>query len=236
MMTLATDYEQLRNAHVEENRKRLQALGLVDILHPLSSTPLLEDNKQARKKSKVLVDYNPKAPLDNATHVNQELWAYMRALGIEERGMFSTDGLQRRLAQLEKSRAHRRKLALMGKGKTRFKKPRLSKGAQGRGGHLNAGPADRGHYGVANAPPYTLSGQALYDRRPQGGYSSVYGADARSPGSISNSNLYCSDVLSGSAYPAAAGSTYSDLSVGYSAYPYGHEIVTQTSSPSSYLR
>ncbi|MCO5611059.1 hypothetical protein L7F22_065309 [Adiantum nelumboides] len=148
---------------------------------------------------------------------------------------FSTDGLQRRLAQLEKSRADRRKPAIMGKGQTLFKKPRLSGGAQGGGGHLHAGPADRGHYGGANAPPYTLSGQALYDRRPQGGYSSVYGADARSPGSISNSYLYSSDVLSGSAYPAA-GSAYSGLSGGYSAYPYGHGVVTQTSYPSSYLR
>ncbi|MCO5554399.1 hypothetical protein L7F22_007929, partial [Adiantum nelumboides] len=66
MATLATDYKQLRNARMGENQKRLQALGLVDISRSLSSTPLLDDSKQARKKSRVFANYNPKPPLDNA--------------------------------------------------------------------------------------------------------------------------------------------------------------------------
>ncbi|KAI5064816.1 hypothetical protein GOP47_0019511 [Adiantum capillus-veneris] len=148
---------------------------------------------------------------------------------------FSTDGLQKRLVQLEKSKADRRKPAVMGKGQAQFKKPRLSGGGQGGGSHLHAGPVERGQYGGANTTSYTLSGQAVYDRRSQGAYSSVYGADARSPGSISNSYLYASDVLSGSAYPAAA-SSYSGLSGGYSGYPYGHGLVNQSSYPSTYLR
>lgn len=148
---------------------------------------------------------------------------------------FSTEGLHKRLVQLEKSKADRRKPVVMNKGHTQFKKPRLSGGGQGGSAHVHAGPADRGQYASANAAPYALSGQGVYDRRPQGAYGSVYGADARSPGSLSNSYLYSSDVLSGSAYPATA-SAYSSLSGGYSGYPYGHGLVAQSSYPSSYLR
>ncbi|MCO5568195.1 hypothetical protein L7F22_021891 [Adiantum nelumboides] len=66
MATPATDYEQLRNARVGENQKRMQALGLADLSRSLSSTPLLDDSKQARKKSRVFAEYNPKPRLDNA--------------------------------------------------------------------------------------------------------------------------------------------------------------------------
>ncbi|MCO5558592.1 hypothetical protein L7F22_012177 [Adiantum nelumboides] len=66
MATPATDYEQLRNARVGENQKRMQALGLADLSRSLSSTPLLDDSKQARKKPRVFAEYNPKPPLNNA--------------------------------------------------------------------------------------------------------------------------------------------------------------------------
>ncbi|KAI5080823.1 hypothetical protein GOP47_0004006 [Adiantum capillus-veneris] len=65
MATSATDYEQLRNARVGDNQKRMQALGLVDLSRSLSSTPL-SDNKHARKKPRVFAE-NPRPPLDNTS-------------------------------------------------------------------------------------------------------------------------------------------------------------------------
>lgn len=220
---------------LNKDGKQIEALcfahhfGLMDKIQPAAM--LKAYLKEVRRAAQEIKNgLNPKHE-----SMMKELSAVKAVLrAVEEYNLgeqFTTDGLQRRLVQLEKSKADRRKPVIMGKSQMQYKKPRLSSGGQG----SHSGPADRGQYGGANAASYGLSGQAVYDRRPQAAYGSVYGTDSRSPGSLTNSYLYSADVLSGSAYPSAA-SAYSSLSGGYSGYPYGHGLVAQSSYPSSYLR
>lgn len=200
--------------------------GLMDKIQPAAmlKTYLKEVRKAAQEMPKNGANPKHESMMKELSAVK----AVLRAVEEYKLGeQFSTDGLQRRLVQLEKAKADRRKPAILGKSQTQYKKPRLSGGGQG----SHSGPADRGQY----AAPYGLSSQAGYDRRPQAAYGSVYGTDSRSPGSLTNSYLYTGDVMSGSAYPSA-GSAYSNLSGGYSGYPYGHGLVPQSSYPSSYLR
>lgn len=149
---------------------------------------------------------------------------------------FPTEGLHKRLAQLERSKADRRKPMMTGKSQMQSKKPRLSSGGQSGALPPHSGPADRGQYGGSNIAAYGMANQAAYDRRPQAAYSSVYGTDSRSPGSLSNSYLYSSDMISGSVYPSVASAAYSGLAGGYAGYPYGNGLVTQSSYQSSFLR
>ena len=148
---------------------------------------------------------------------------------------FPTEGLHKRFAQLEKSKADRRKPSVPSKTQTQQqKRPRLGMGSQGPSSLPQQMSTDRGQYATASAmPPF---GSAAYDRRPQASYSSIYGTDTRSPGSIPNSYLYSADMMSASAYPTAP-SAYSGLPAGgYSGYPYGNGLASQTPYPSQFLR
>lgn len=221
---------------LNKDGKQIEALcfahhfGLMDKIQPAAM--LKAYLKEVRKAAQEMPKNGANPKHESMMKELSAVKAVLRA--VEEYNLgeqFATDGLQRRLVQLEKSKADRRKPVIMGKSQMQYKKPRLSTGGQG----SHSGPADRGQYGGANSASYGLSGQPVYDRRPQAAYGSVYGTDSRSPGSLTNSYLYSADVLSGSAYPSAA-SAYSSLSGGYSGYPYAHGLVAQSSYPSSYLR
>eukprot|EP00250_Pteridium_aquilinum_P018085 c23931_g1_i1 orf=399-2102(-) len=218
---------------LNKDGKQIEALcfahhfGLMDKIQPAAM--LKAYLKEVRKAAQDMPKNGANPKHESMMRELSAVKAVLRA--VEEYSLgdqFTTDGLQKRLVQLEKSKADRRKPVMMGKSQMQYKKPRLSGGGQGGAG---APHADRGQYGGANAAPYALSGQGVYDRRSQATYGSAYGTDSRSPGTISNSYLYSADAMNGSVYPPAA-SAYTGLSGGYSGYPY----VAQSSYQSSYLR
>ncbi|KAI5079920.1 hypothetical protein GOP47_0005399 [Adiantum capillus-veneris] len=135
--------------------------------------------------------------------------------------------LEKRVAQLEKAKADRKRSAASGKPQ-QMKRPRTnSSGAAASGmGHEKSyyRSDNRAQYGDSMLP-YGAASQPVYERHALGGYS-TYGAASRSPVSLQSSYLYSSDGLGSLGYGASAYSA--TPSATYSGYGYG------TGLPSSY--
>ncbi|KAH7279307.1 hypothetical protein KP509_37G013900 [Ceratopteris richardii] len=201
---------------LNKDGKQIEALcfahhfGLMDKIQPAAM--LKSYLKEVRKAAQDMPKSGANPKHESMMKELSAVKAVVRAVEEYKLGdQFSTEGLHRRLAQLEKSKADRRKPATMGKSQTQVKKPRLSSGGQGGASHFHPGSSDRSQFVGANAAPFVMSGQAAFDRRPQ-------------------------DLLNGPTYPGGATTAYSNLSGGYSGYPYGHGLVPQPTYPSSYLR
>ncbi|KAH7301715.1 hypothetical protein KP509_23G038800 [Ceratopteris richardii] len=124
--------------------------------------------------------------------------------------------LEKRVAQLEKAKADRKRSAASGKPQ-QMKRPRTNSGAAPSAmGHDKSFYRDhRAQYGDSMLP-YGGSSQSVYDRHALGAYN-AYSTSGRSP---VNSYLYPSDGLGSFGY--GAGSSYSTTpSASYSGYGYG---------------
>eukprot|EP01018_Ginkgo_biloba_P024170 Gb_40916 [translate_table: standard] len=147
--------------------------------------------------------------------------------------LFPPDSLQKRLVQLEKTRAERKRSG--GNVKSQNKRPRPNGG--GSGAHMpsaakagrtsNAYASDMSFYrrpdriqypvAAAGLASYNLPGQSNYDRSSQGVYGSSYGVGNRSPVSLSKNYAYPSDDLGSS----LRGSGSYSASANYSNYHFG---------------
>lgn len=194
------------------------AFGLTEKFPPV---PLLKEYlKDAKKASQASIKSGNNSTAAQNEANTKELSAYRAVIKcIEEHKLesqYSPDSLQKRVAQLEKAKADRKRSA--GAVKSQPKRPRANGGNVGayvapplsaaeRSPALYAASntADRGFYrpmdrvqysgaapGVAS---YNLQGQSPYDRAGQGIYSSAYGIGNRSPVSLSRSYMYPSDNM-----------------------------------------
>lgn len=137
--------------------------------------------------------------------------------------------LEKRVAQLEKAKADRKRSASSGRPQ-QMKRPRTNNNPAGGSGTAHDKPYfrpdNRAQYGEA-VLPYGAATQSVYDRHSMGGYNTTYGGGAsRSPVALQNSYMYPSDGVASLGYGASA---YTPTpSAGYTSYGYG------TGLPSSY--
>lgn len=147
-------------------------------------------------------------------------------LKLEE--SYASAPLEKRVAQLEKAKADRKRSAASGKPQ-QMKRPRINNSGAGGSGMAH----DKSYYRSDNRAqygetllPYGTATQGVYDRHSLGGYNTTYGGASRSPVSLQSSYMYPSDGLSSLGYGA---STYTTTpSATYSSYGYG------TGLPSGY--
>ena len=168
----------------------------------------------------------------------KELSAYGAVIKcIEEQKLelhFSPDPLQKRVAQLEKAKADRKRSA--GAVKSQPKRPRANGGNAGvymsplSGSertpalYASSNPADRSFYRsldrvqYSGAAPgvtsYNLKGQSAYDRSA---YGAAYGVGNRSPVSLSRPYMYPSDNMG----PSLLGSGSYNSSTNYNNHHFG---------------
>eukprot|EP00249_Psilotum_nudum_P018525 c26850_g1_i1 orf=369-2219(-) len=236
------------------------AFGIMDRVQP--GALLKAYVKESRKAAQVLPRNTPggRASGQNDS-VSKELSALKIALKTVEEykleNQYPTESLLKRVAQLEKSKADRKRAATS--VKVQAKRPRgtgigvassTPGGRQAANSQLvgSAAGVDRGlyrsserkQYGVTGVQPYNLSSTGAYDRRTQAGYGPTYGADGRSPVSMTSSYLYPSDGLASSmygasAYPNPAAGTYNPSSGTYSGYQYSGSLQPPSGYQSSFI-
>lgn len=210
------------------------AFGLTEKFPPV---PLLKEYlKDAKKASQASIKSGNNSTAAQNEANTKELSAYRAVIKcIEEHKLesqYSPDSLQKRVAQLEKAKADRKRSA--GAVKSQPKRPRANGGNVGayvaplsaaeRSPALYAAsnaadrsfyrPMDRVQYSGAasGVASYNLQGQSPYDRSSQGIYSAAYGIGNRSPVSLSRSYMYPSDNMG----PSLLGSGSYNSSTNYS--------------------
>ncbi|KAH9299583.1 hypothetical protein KI387_031265, partial [Taxus chinensis] len=191
------------------------AFGLTEKFPPV---PLLKEYlKDAKKASQAIIKSGNNSTAAQNEANTKELSAYRAVIKcIEEHKLesqYSPDSLQKRIAQLEKAKADRKRSA--GAVKSQPKRPRANGGnvsayvaplgAAERSSAVYAPsnaadrsfyrPVDRVQYSGAapGVASYNIQGQNPYDRSSQGIYSSAYGIGNRSPVSLPRSYMYPSD-------------------------------------------
>eukprot|EP01018_Ginkgo_biloba_P017589 Gb_32064 [translate_table: standard] len=226
------------------------AFGLVDKFSPV---PLLKAYlKDAKKVSQETLKSGNNStaaqrfecyhvlPQNEAT--SKELSAVRAVIKcIEEHKLESqfSENLEKRVAQLEKAKADRKRSAVAVKSQT--KRPRANGGGAGayvpptstveRAPNAYAAsaadrslfrPADRAQFpgAVAGVAPYGLAGQGTYDRSGQAIYGSAYGVGSRSPVSMSRSQLYPSDNL----HSSLLGAGSYNASTNFGSYNFGSSM------------
>eukprot|EP01018_Ginkgo_biloba_P035041 Gb_33604 [translate_table: standard] len=215
------------------------AFGLTEKFPPV---PLLKEYlKDAKKASQAsLKSGNNSTAAQNEANT-KELSALRAVIKcIEEHKLesqFSPESLQKRVVQLEKAKADRKRSA--GAVKSQPKRPRANGGNAGvyvaplsgaeRTPNLYASsnaadrsfyrPVDRVQYAgaAAGVASYNLPGQNAYDRSSQGIYGSAYGVGNRSPVSLSRSYMYPSDNMG----PSLLGSGSYNASANYNNHHFG---------------
>lgn len=178
---------------------------------------------------------------------------------------YAPENLQKRVAQLEKEKAERKRAYALFKQQT--KKPRLRRaglGSRVAGGvassktvaggasdkhstpaegansvsALDKGhyvPTDLGQYGGSMLSSYGMTSQVGYERRPDAAFGSAYGVGNKSPGTLSTSYRYPTTDLNGSSLFGST-TSYSDVSGSYHGYQFRSELSTSSSYPFSYRR
>lgn len=148
-------------------------------------------------------------------------------LKLEE--SYASAPLERRVAQLEKVKADRKRSAASGKPQ-QMKRPRINNSATVGSGAVHDKSFyrtdNRAQYGEPLLPYGAGASQGVYDRHSLGGYNATYGGASRSPVSLQSSYMYPTDGLASLGYGASAYST--TPSAAYSSYGYG------TGLPSGY--
>lgn len=215
------------------------AFGLTEKFAPV---PLLKEYlKDAKKASQAsLKSGNNSTAAQNEANT-KELSAYRAVIKcIEEHKLesqFSPDPLQKRVAQLEKAKADRKRSA--GAVKSQPKRPRANGGNAGvympqlsaaertPALYASSNGADRSFYRsldrvqYSGAAPgvtsYNLQGQNAYDRSNQGLYGAAYGVGNRSPVSLSRPYMYPSDNMG----PSLLGSGSYNSSTNYNSHHFG---------------
>ena len=216
------------------------AFGLVDKFSPV---PLLKAYlKDAKKVSQETLKSGNNSTAAQNEATSKELSAVRAVIKcIEEHKLESqfSENLEKRVAQLEKAKADRKRSAVAVKSQT--KRPRANGGGAGayvpptstveRAPNAYAAsaadrslfrPADRAQFpgAVAGVAPYGLAGQGTYDRSGQAIYGSAYGVGSRSPVSMSRSQLYPSDNL----HSSLLGAGSYNASTNFGSYNFGSSM------------
>eukprot|EP00250_Pteridium_aquilinum_P008729 c18165_g1_i1 orf=293-2134(+) len=137
-------------------------------------------------------------------------------LKLEE--SYASAPLEKRVAQLEKAKADRKRSAASGK-QQQMKRPRTNNS----GGAASGMAHEKSYYRSDSRPqygetlvPYGAASQPVYDRHSMGVYNASYGGATRSPVPLQNSYMYPSDGLGygASAYTTTPSATYSGYGYG----------------------
>uniref|UniRef100_A0A0C9RJV0 FRIGIDA-like protein n=1 Tax=Wollemia nobilis TaxID=56998 RepID=A0A0C9RJV0_9CONI len=201
--------------------KQIEAVNFAfafELTEKFPPVPLLKEYlKDAKKASQASIKSGNNSTAAQNEANTKELSALRAVIKcIEEHKLesqYSPDSLQKRVAQLEKAKADRKRSA--GAVKSQPKRPRANGGNVGAyAAPLSAPertpamyassnaadrsfyrPVERVQYSGAGVASYNLQGQSPYDRSSQGIYSSAYGVGNRSPVSLSRSYMYPSDNM-----------------------------------------
>lgn len=215
------------------------AFELFDRFPPV---PLLKTYlKEARKAAQAtLKSGNNSAAAQN--EANQKELSVLKAVlrSISEyklEDQYPPAPLERRVAQLEKAKADKKRAAFEAKTQQLPKRARrISTVSVGSSGGLGGAgpeksffrPSDNAQYGGVGASAYGAVAQPSFERHPVGGYSSGYGGGSRSPVSMSSAYLYSGDGLSSLGYGSSA---FVNPASSYGGYSYGSGLGT---GPSGY--
>lgn len=189
--------------------KQIEALSFAhefELFEQFPPVPLLKAHlKEVRKATQASSKGGNQSFAAQSENLMKELSALRAVLKcIDEyklEAQFSPENLQKRVAQLEKTKSEKKRTADVAKFQS--KKPR----ANGAGGGPHGGPgfrsSDRPQYGGGGVSPYGLAAH---------NYGSGYGGGARSPRSLAGAYSYPAEGM---------GALYSNPSFSYGSYQYG---------------
>ncbi|KAH9328932.1 hypothetical protein KI387_001040 [Taxus chinensis] len=210
----------------------VHTFGLVEKFPPV---PLLKTHlKDAKKVSQETAKNGKNSISAQNEGASKEIAAVKAVIKcIQEyklESQMSTENLEKRVAQLEKSKTDRKRSADAVQSQT--KRPRLNNSGGGAASTAERTPSAYASSFAADRSflqnPYNLPIQGAYDRSSQGILGSAYGIGSRGESLLSRSHLFPSDNLHSSLYGAPSS---------YGSFSLGTGLPSANSSyPSAYLR